>query len=54
MFGHTIIPRGQAAMSTRIHRYGHSGRNHQKPFVAAFIICAIIGFIALVLSGTPQ
>ena len=33
------------------HLSGDSGHNHLKPFLAAFIICAVVGGIALMMSG---
>jgi hypothetical protein len=33
---------------------GDSGHNHLKPFLTGFIICAVVGFIALLLTGLPH
>jgi hypothetical protein len=33
---------------------GDSGHNHLRPFLTGFIICAIVGAIALLLVGMPQ
>ena len=33
---------------------GDSGRNHLRPFLTGFVICLVIGLIALALTGLPQ
>jgi hypothetical protein len=30
-----------------------SGSNHLKPFLTSLVICAIIGLVALLLTGVP-
>jgi hypothetical protein len=33
---------------------GDSGENHLKPFLASVVMTAVIGFIAILLTGLPH